>query len=203
MIESASIGLSTGSVLFQNADLRCKVGVGKAYSFANTNLNRVFNGVVYYSRNTLPPTSAPTPAASNKPSIIPTVAPSSSPSEMPSVMPSQAPTFEPTTSLAPTNNSLDLPTTYSGDLTNHGNMFEIVSLTDIVIEAFDVHTSAENEKEVEIYYRNGALGAFRSPGAWTKISAADLKVLGKGTLTSFSCRCFNMEGHNIFAMNCC
>mmetsp|Transcript_200 Transcript_200/g.275 ORF Transcript_200/g.275 Transcript_200/m.275 type:complete len:1303 (-) Transcript_200:158-4066(-) len=183
MIESAVLGLSTGAVLFQNTDLQFKVGVGKAYPFANTDQNRVFNGVVYYSRNTLPPTPGPTAAASEKPSDRPSVIPSSTPSKMPSVAPTQMASSAPSISLVPTNNYLNLPTTFSGDQTNYGNMFELTCLTDILIEAFDVHTSAQNEIEVVIYYRKGALGALRSPGAWTNISIAGLKVVGKGNNT--------------------
>ena len=188
MIESAVIGLSTGSVLFQNTDLQYKVGVGKAYSFANTDLNRVFNGVVYYSRGTLPPTPAPTVFPSVKPSGEPTSFPSLSPSLYPTVVISTNPTsnstrkpsVSPSVSIAPSGSYLGFPTTFSGDQSNFGNMFELVSLVDVIIEAFDIHTSAESEKTVEIYHRNAGLGALRSPGAWAKISTDNLVVSGQG-----------------------
>mmetsp|Transcript_10082 Transcript_10082/g.14997 ORF Transcript_10082/g.14997 Transcript_10082/m.14997 type:complete len:193 (-) Transcript_10082:458-1036(-) len=171
MIESAVIGISTGAVLFQNTDLQCKVGVGKVYSFANTDLNRIFNGVVYYSQGTFPPTSFPT----SVPSFLPTLRPSTATQK-----PTSAPTASPSISIAPTNSYPDLKTTYSGDQSNYGNMFELVSRGDIIIQAFDVHSSATSDKDVEIYSRDGALSDFRSPGAWVKISLEGLKVTGKG-----------------------
>ena len=188
MIESAVLGLSTGSVLFQNTDLQFKIGVGKAYSFANTDQNRVFNGAIYYSEGTLSPTSAP--------SSVPTVSPSSKPSTKTS-KPTPMATISPSLSIAPTNTYPGLSTTFSGDQNNFGNMFELVSREDIVIRAFDVHASAESEREVEIYYRNGVLGALRTPGAWTKISLEGLKVAGKGVY-DYVLRCVQ----NVFTSWC-
>ena len=88
-----------------------------------------------------------------------------------------------TRDLQNTNGLLNLPTTFSGSEINYGNMFEIVSLTDIVIKAFDVHTVSEDEEIVEIYNRKSALGALRSPGAWTQISVNDLTVQGQGEIS--------------------
>ena len=167
MIEGAIISAgTTGDVFASNDDLQLKLGVGKVYSFANNDFNRLFNGAIYYTEGTLAPTVSPT--------TLPSVAPSGLPTQ------SRHPSSSPTETMAPTNNFLNLPTTLSGDQSNYGHMFEIASLTDIVIQAFDVHTASTTMQKMEIYNRIGSLGAFRSPAAWTKISKADLEIVGKG-----------------------
>jgi MYXO-CTERM domain-containing protein len=52
-------GGTEGSVYAQNADLFFYEGIGKAYPFGSTFRPRVWNGVIRYSKNSLPPTINP------------------------------------------------------------------------------------------------------------------------------------------------
>ena len=55
MVNHAIIGnnaLVTGSVLYENDDLQYLMGVGKRYSFSNTEYNRLFEGNLYYTLGT-------------------------------------------------------------------------------------------------------------------------------------------------------
>ena len=247
MVNHTIIGnnaLVTGSVVYENNDLQYLMGVGKRYSFANTEYNRLFEGNLYYTLGTPEPTSSPsqyptsirslrpslqisdipsdfpqTKVISLSPSLIRTVTASASPSfessstpsveisQFPSILastdPSSDPTLQPTSfpsmtsdrpssspsnSYHPTETHLVLPfSNYNGDIMNHGNMFEIIALNDIVVRAFDIHADAGDDDlhELEIYNRPTSLGALRSPGAWNKISRDALSIACERKLAKY------------------
>ena len=246
MVNHAIIGnnaLVTGSVLYENDDLQYLMGVGKRYSFSNTEYNRLFEGNLYYTLGTPEPTSGPSQRPSSSPSLRPSLQVSDNPSEfpqqvislspslMPSITTSASPSFDsssapsveisqfpsilasthpssdptslptsspsmtsdrpsssPSNSYHPTDTHLVLPlSNYNGDIMNHGNMFEIIALNDIVVRAFDIHADSgdDNLHELQIYNRPTSLGALRSPGAWNKISRDALYIACERKLAKY------------------
>ena len=216
MINAAVVGnvFETGSVMFQNDHIQYLMGVGKRYYFSNTDYNRAFDGVIYYTLGTFAPTSTPTKTPTKVPSISPTQIPSSelsphptafpsladsnnpsiTPTRSPSVVESSIPTMSPldptkgpssfpSYSFSPTQSLQSLSASnFVGDIPADGVMFEVISKTNLIVRAFDIHCISTEEEAIEIYNRGSSLGALRSPGAWTKISTNEAYVSGKGKL---------------------
>ena len=70
---------------------------------------------------------------------------------------------------------------FIGEISNYGNMFELVALQNVIIRAFDVHCISTENYKIEVYKKPGELGAYRAPGAWTEISNDNTFVDGQGT----------------------
>ena len=201
MINAAVVGnvFETGSVMFQNDHIQYLMGVGKRYYFSNTDYNKAFDGAIYYTlgKSSTPtqipsselsphPTAFPSLADSNNPSITPTRSPSVTESSIPTMSPldpTKGPSSFPSYSFSPTQSLQSLSASnFVGDIPADGVMFEVISKTNLIVRAFDIHCISTEEEAIEIYNRGSSLGALRSPGAWTKISTNEAYVSGKGKL---------------------
>ena len=194
MMNSVVIGnvIVTGSVMFQNSHLQYKMGVGKTYYFANTEYNRAFDGAIYYSLGTFEPTPSPSTSPSSPTIITTDLNPTAFPSDLPSentpssyptipAYPTISPSLIPTSSVSPTTIYENLPASgYVGEMSNFGVMFELSALQHIIIRTFDIHCSSTASQNIEVYNKSGALGALRSPGAWTLVSVENASVEGQG-----------------------
>ena len=103
MVNHAIVGnnaLVTGSVIYENDDLQYLMGVGKRYSFANTEYNRLFEGNLYYTLGTPEPTSGPSQRPSSSPSLRPSLQISDNPSEFPQQVISLSPSLMPSITLS-------------------------------------------------------------------------------------------------------
>ena len=114
MVNHAIIGnnaLVTGSVLYENDDLQYLMGVGKRYSFANTEYNRLFEGNLYYTLGTPEPTSGPSKHSTSIPSLRPSLQISDIPSDFPQQVISLSPSLIPsiTASASPSFDSSSTP----------------------------------------------------------------------------------------------
>ena len=150
-----TIGNDDPTIVASNNHLDVMEGVGKGYLFRGTIANRRWNGAIEYT-------------VDGGAAAVITNAPTSSP-------------------VGNSTSSSSLMTTLDGNTSDAGNMFNIINRhTDtqqIRITNFHIHTSsaAGTTEIVEIYHRKGSHRNYeRRPGAWTKISTANLAVQGRG-----------------------
>lgn len=154
-------GDGVGTVLAENDDLQILEGVGKTYPFGRTYQKRQWNGMLRYQLSASPITD---------------------PSEAPSSNPSEQPTTDDIPQM-PMNDE-QLPTTYAGGTQQAGNMFDILSFTDITITAFEVHLTSTEEVTLEIFTRPDSFVGFESNcGAWNKVATVKVTGRGKGKRT--------------------
>jgi len=124
MVNHAIIGnnaLVTGSVLYENDDLQYLMGVGKRYSFSNTEYNRLFEGNLYYTLGTPEPTSGPSQHPTPSPTLRPSLQVSDNPSEFPQQVISISPSLTPSISRS-TSPSFDSSSVPSVEISQNPTM---------------------------------------------------------------------------------
>lgn len=74
---------------------------------------------------------------------------------------------------------LNLLTTYSGNHTSYGDMFNIIPNKDITIDSFDVHIKTGTTTTVEVYYREGSyLPYISTQSGWILAGSATVTPAG-------------------------
>lgn len=98
------------------------------------------------------------------------------------------PTPTPVYSLLP-DIGYNITTTLAGGNSQNGNMFDIVALSDIIIESFDIHTAFSSESEmIKIWTKEGSYrdSELNERNEWTLICTVFVTGQGEGNFTKIN-----------------
>mmetsp|Transcript_12976 Transcript_12976/g.37029 ORF Transcript_12976/g.37029 Transcript_12976/m.37029 type:complete len:620 (-) Transcript_12976:968-2827(-) len=206
---------SVGDIYVENSDIAVLVGTGNDADFGHFYPQRMTNVGIGYktvdlevvsggssqesdkAQNTPAPSSLSEQRQSIATSRPTTSEPSSGPTAAP-ISPS-TPTYNssPTqilTSLNPTNQVLSLETTWDGYVKNNGAMFDIVTKTDIKVNAFLINTPSTDLIDFEIYSISGGhRGNEQLSAAWSLVASAQIIGGGEGLQTIIGSEHFHQD----------
>jgi hypothetical protein len=156
MLMSAGNGL--GKVFSSNNELEVLTGMSSRYLFGRNAVDRVFNGVIYYSN------------------VQQVFVPNPSPALPPPPPPPPAPT--------PEHNMRELSTIYDGNKSQAGIMFDIAAMNIVHIYSMDIHTDIFGIVDFELFTKTGTFElARRDPAAWTLFAQGSITGMGRGNST--------------------
>ena len=184
-----------GDKYVENSDIAILVGTGNDADFGNFYPQRMTNVGIGYKKVDLAliATSRPT---TSEPSSSP-MAPSTSPFTPPPTGTPSVYTLSPTqmmTSVNPERQVLSLETTWDGGVKNSGAMFDVVTKTDIKVNAFLINTPSADLIDFEIYSISGGhQGNEKSSAAWSMVATAQIKGAGEGLPTKIGSEHFYQD----------
>lgn len=203
---SYSNGTATGTVTSSDSYLEIKEGTGKAYPFGTSNINRIFNGAVYYEpgitsitwsngasgfSTNVTPTQGTVIAATVTLAdgvslsayqainhVDPAVVATATPA---SINPGQSSALSATASVR-----RSLVSVFDAGNSNDGAMFDIDATTALTIKDFSV-SIRDNAANLEIYYKTGThVGFETNAGAWTLLASSSNRPVGKCVAANFN-----------------